>query len=490
MRPLDYLALVFRSLRRSRLRSALTISAIVVGSTGITIMLTFVTAVKNEVVNSFVQSGQVNQIQVAQSSNLTYDPSGNVNGGGNQSGTSTMTDVLETKIAAIPNVTAVASTFQAGGGGQIQYLALGSKQLSVNRLSSYQPDGVIKQTLLAGHGLNQASSSNAVLITQDYADALGFKGRYAKLIGQQVVLHTGPGYTGVGAALPKTLPPQNSACGNNGGGGRQMCGPTSGLPAADLPATVVGIVSSSSSQQTIYASNAWLIGISNWSQPQGVAYPNSNCQGQTQCSPQGNGTVLGGWKAQTPDQFVALQGGYSSFIVDVNGTTNVAAVAKQIDQLGVSTATGLSALDQATQKANAIALILGALGMVALFIAALGVMNTMVMSVLERTREIGVMRALGARRSTIRRLFSFEAAGLGFFGGLFGVAIGYVFTIVAKPFLTKSLASSGQGAINFTVPIWLVGLVIGGTTLIGFLSGLFPARRAAKLDPVEALRYE
>src|SRR5439155_15951247 len=141
-----------------------------------------------------------------------------------------------------------------------------------------------------------------------------------------------------------------------------------------------------------------------------------------------------------------------------------APVATVIDHMGVSAATGLAELTQRKNKANVAGLVLGALGLIALGIAALGVMNTMVMSVLERTREIGVMRALGARRSTIRRLFTFEAASLGFFGGLFGVIIGYVFVLVAKPVISRSVKSGQLAGASFAVPIWLVVLVIAGTT--------------------------
>ena len=112
----------------------------------------------------------------------------------------------------------------------------------------------------------------------------------------------------------------------------------------------------------------------------------------------------------------------------------------------------------------------------------------MIMSVLERTREIGVMRALGARRSTIRRLFTFEALVLGFLGGFFGVAIGSVILLLGKPLIAKQFPNGTTPSL--TVPLWLVAVVIALTTFIGFLSGLLPSRRAARLDPIEALRYE
>src|ERR1700685_2773999 len=107
MRFPDYLSLSLRSLRRARVRSLLTIFAIVIGATGITVMLTFVTSVKNLTAASFVKTGEIKQIQISQSTNLTYDPSGTSGGQGNgpqtgngsSSNTTPLTLALESKIA-------------------------------------------------------------------------------------------------------------------------------------------------------------------------------------------------------------------------------------------------------------------------------------------------------------------------------------------------------------------------------------------------------
>ena len=188
-----------------------------------------------------------------------------------------------------------------------------------------------------------------------------------------------------------------------------------------------------------------------------------------------------------PDQ----PGGYDAVILNVDTTANVAGVAQQIRKLGLGAATAQATIDKQVHDFNIISFVLGGVGLVALLIAALGVINTMIMAVLERTREIGVMRAVGAKRSTVRRLFTAEAAALGFFGGAIGVLIGYVAVLVANPVINSKLKVQHVKSTNIlSVPVWLIFAVIVGTTLIGFASGLLPARRAARLDPVEALRYE
>jgi ABC-type antimicrobial peptide transport system permease subunit len=460
----------------------LTIFAIVIGATGITIMLTFVTSVKGYVISQFTQTGEVRQIEVGPLTSLSWSSSSN---GGNQPapGVKLATPSAESAVAAIPHVMGVSAQFSSGGGYTgIQYLAYGSKKLQANNINAFEINGVIQLPLVAGRNFRASDQAGVVMVTQDYANAMGFSGNGAGAVGKTLDLHTMPGYTGAGATLPDVLPPQHQ-CSQ----GQQNCNgsPTSGLPAIDLPARVVGIVSKNYSSQGIYMPITWYIAIANQSQPTSVQYTG---QSQGNQPPNGPIYVRGGWNKPSTLEFIKNQGGYRSLIAVVDNTDNVAVTARRIGALGLGTATGLSQLKQQVTAANIIGLVLGGLGLIALAIAALGVMNTMIMSVLERTREIGVMRALGARRSTIRRLFTFEASTLGFFGGLFGVFLGFVLLAIAKPIIANQFAKGTLPPLS--VPIWLMFLVVGLTTFIGFFSGLVPSRRAARLDPIEALRYE
>jgi putative ABC transport system permease protein len=136
-------------------------------------------------------------------------------------------------------------------------------------------------------------------------------------------------------------------------------------------------------------------------------------------------------------------------------------------------------------------LFLGIFGSLALAVASLGIINTLVMAILERRREIGVLKALGAANRDVRQLFFAEAGVMGLVGGIFGVALGWAIGRAIQFGTAVYMKRQGLSSPNiWSVPWWLVLGAIGFAVLVSLASGIYPATRAARLDPVEALRYE
>jgi putative ABC transport system permease protein len=134
---------------------------------------------------------------------------------------------------------------------------------------------------------------------------------------------------------------------------------------------------------------------------------------------------------------------------------------------------------------------LGAIGTIALLVAALGIINTMIMSILERRREIGVMKAIGGSETEIRLIFVVEAGAIGLIGGCCGLVLGWIATRAANLVANITLAKElGTRVDFFYIPVWLIAGALAFSLLVSLAAGLYPAMRAARVDPVEALRHD
>jgi putative ABC transport system permease protein len=182
---------------------------------------------------------------------------------------------------------------------------------------------------------------------------------------------------------------------------------------------------------------------------------------------------------------------YSMLTVRMKSAAYAAQVEDSVKKMNYVAYSYLDATKSIRRFFAVLDMFLGIFGSLALAVASLAIVNTLVMAVLERRREIGIMKALGASDGDVKKLFFAEAATMGLLGGALGVAFGWLLGRAINFGTNLYLHRMKMPAENlWTVPPWLAAGAIGFALLVSVLAGIYPAARAARLDPVEALRYE
>jgi putative ABC transport system permease protein len=192
--------------------------------------------------------------------------------------------------------------------------------------------------------------------------------------------------------------------------------------------------------------------------------------------------------------------GYPQLFVRAADVDQVLDIVETIKDLGYQASSSQEYIQPINNFYLILQVIFGGVGAIALLVAAIGIANTMAMAILERTREIGLMKAIGATNRDVLSVFLGEAAGIGFLGGVGGVAVawsaGQVINVLAMVYLSGQSAEGGgfmpppPSGDTVIMPVWLMVGALIFATVIGLISGLYPALRAATLVPVNALKYE
>lgn len=178
---------------------------------------------------------------------------------------------------------------------------------------------------------------------------------------------------------------------------------------------------------------------------------------------------------------------YSSLYVSVDDMNNMKTVQEAITNLGYQATSNMEWIEAQQKQFASIQAVLGGIGAVSLLVAAIGITNTMMMSIYERTKEIGIMKVLGCDLRNIQVLFLMEAAYIGLLGGAVGLLLSYGLSAVINKVTAATMAM--EGGISF-IPPWLSLLAVIFAILVGMVAGFFPSMRAMKLSPLAAIRNE
>jgi ABC-type antimicrobial peptide transport system permease subunit len=183
---------------------------------------------------------------------------------------------------------------------------------------------------------------------------------------------------------------------------------------------------------------------------------------------------------------------YSRLIVQVDDMENVTDLTNAINDMGYNASSSAEWIQQEMDSMNTIQAVLGAIGAVAMLVAAISITNTMMMSIYERTKEIGVMKVLGCDIRNIQALFLLEAGFIGFIGGIVGIGFSYLLSFVINSLMASSGVGDSMGISGAIcrIPLWLCPVAIVFAVVVGMVAGFIPSLRAMKLSPLAAIRNE
>ncbi len=460
MRAGDTTWLAVRNLREAVLRTALTALGVAIGIASLVGMVSFGVAIQDQVLGAFTRSGLFDTITVtpafraprgaprteADAFRRSVGPSPNA------PSEARLDDEALKKMAALDRVTEVNPDLRFPV--QISYGDANEFTVATGIPMSARGRGVF-QTIAAGRFFD-SESDDACLISADFAKRLT-DAKPATLVGKTITL----GYASAGAPSPAPMMPGLAA---------MMPGAAVNIQRIEKPFRVIGIIERQAGPNPVAALfSAVMI-------------------------PMAKARDMGNYDLSSPQALLrnlSDRRSYGSATVKVARPQDTGEVEKKIRDLGFTAFSIGDVLQNQKRAFILFDLFLGLVGSIALTVASLGIVNTMVMSILERTREIGVMKAIGGSDEDVRRIFLVEAALIGLMGGLFGLALGWGVGRIINIGANYYLQRQGVPATNlFLIPWWLVAGGLTFALLVSLVAGSFPAMRAARLDPIRALRHD
>jgi ABC-type antimicrobial peptide transport system permease subunit len=444
VRLADYLDYTWRNLTRAQLRLILTVVAVVIGATLVVVMTSVGGGIQRNVLENVRASGGLNEILVSSTGRAPTAPGAAAAPGG------ILDQAAIEAIQTLPGVVAVLP-----------------EQLLLFFPAEVQADGRSVRALLVGVPADRLAEYGFTAVQGSATPEPGqivLGARVSESIfdqqGQRVPVEDALGQTWQLVARRVTQTPAGPGGGLpgiSGQGGAQ-------IQQRDLPVTIVGILQPLGTQDdfTIWLNQTDVLDTQEWV------------------------------TNRRPD--LATEG-YQALRVKTASTDLVRSVQDRITAMNLQATSPLSVLDEVNRGMLILQLLLGTIGLIALIVSGLGIANTMLMATFERTREIGILKAVGASEPQIVRLFLLEASLIGLVGALLGLVFGWLAVQVGNMVLLTLLAQQPAAGLMppaavLATPGWVPPVVVAFAWLIAAGAGLYPALRASRLNIASALRAE
>ena len=440
MKFLDLLTMSVNNLRRRKLRTGLTVLGVIIGTASIVVMISLGIGLQELTVERYESYGSLTAIQV-----YNYG-----NSGSDASEDSFMTDKTLEQFARLPHVKSVTPMLRVGvtakKGAYEGYVNL----LGVSR--KYMEDIPLGRGKLPDRGESRLQIIMGNRVAQNFYNARTGKGFWETgeypdidFMDDTVFYYFNPSYS---SSSEETKPPKKYLL------------------------ETVGVVEGTTEDSNEYSYSAYVEIEALKSQLKQI-YKKDPIPGQPTNK-----------KGKPYSYFV-----YDEAVVYADDMENVMDVQKMITDMGLEAYSNMEWLQQQQEQSQMIQAVLGGIGAVSLFVAAIGIANTMMMSIYERTKEIGVIKVLGCAMGNIRNMFLIEAGCIGFMGGVIGLVLSYLLSYLVNHFIGGELMTGVAGDIS-RIPLWLAGSAVGFAVTIEILDAFLPVQGARKLGPLAAIRNE